>query len=484
MTLRDASPLGSSGTIDGAWRRLDPRMLLVHPVNELRKMLLPLAGAIIFGVSQGGPFVGLAFVGLPVAVGVARYLTTTYRIADGRIELQRGFLNRTRLSTPLDRVRTVDLTASVVHRLLGLTTVTIGTGSVDEDRLALDALTEDDGRALRSRLLADQVVATDAEEPAPAAEFETGWLRYAPFTSLGIVILGGLVGAVAQLMSDLEVEVDLRDTDLGVPVPAVVAGAIVALVLLVLALTLLGYLVTYWRFTLRRVADTWHLSRGLLTTRETSIDVERVAGVAVAEPPGLRLARGARLSAIVTGLDRSQRGSETLVPPAPAGVVRRAAATVLGTDTPLAADLVRHGPLAVRRRWVRALGPAALLAAVPVVAVVAGAAPWLLVPGVIVLAVAAALAADRVHSLGHALVDGHLVARSGSLLRDRKVLATGHVIGWTLRDTWFQRRAGLVTLAATTAGGGGAVLVLDVPSPTAVDLADAATPDLVAQFMR
>lgn len=470
---------------DDVWQRLDPRMLLVHPIVELRKMLLPLAGAIIFGVSQGGPFVGLAFVGLPVVVGIARYLTTTYRIADGRVELQRGFVNRTRLSTPLDRVRTVDLTASLVHRLLGLTTVTVGTGSVDDDRLALDALAEDQGRALRSRLLVDQVAAVAGEAPPPpAAEFETRWVRYAPFTSLGIVILGGLVGAVTQLMSDLDLEVDLRDTDLGVPVPAIVAGAVLALALLVLALTLLGYLVTYWRFTLRRVADTWHLSRGLLTTRETSIDVDRLAGVAVAEPPGLRLARGARLSAIVTGLDRSQRGSETLVPPAPAQVVRRAAAVVLGTDAPLAAGLVRHGPLALRRRWVRALGPAALVAAVLVAAIVAGGSGWLVVPSLLVLAVAVALAADRSRALGHALVGDHLVARSGSLLRDRKVLATDHVIGWTLRDTWFQRRAGLVTLAATTAGGGGAVLVLDVPTPTAVELADAATPGLVAQFMR
>lgn len=472
---------GHEGGTD--WQRLDPRMLLVHPVTELRNMFLPLLGAVVFGVSQGFPLLGVALVGLPVVTGVARYLTTAYRIADGRVELRRGLLNRTRLSTPLDRVRTVDLTASVVHRLLGLTTVTIGTGSVDEDRLSLDALADEEGRRLRSRLLADR--APDDEElvpPPPAAEFETRWVRYAPFTSLGLVAFGGVVGAVGQLTSELELRIDLRDV--GVPEPVLVVGAIVGLAALVLAMTLAAYLVTYWRFTLRRDADTWHLSRGLLTTRETSIDVDRLAGLAVAEPPGLRLARGARLSAIVTGLDRSQRGSETLVPPAPAAAVRRAAAAVLGTDAPLAADLVRHGPLATRRRWVRALGPAALVAAVPVVAVVLGASPWLPAPGLIVLAGAAALAADRARSLGHALVGAHLVARSGSVLRDRKVLATDHVIGWTLRDTWFQRRAGLVTLAATTAGGGGAVLVLDVPSATAVDLADAATPGLVAQFIR
>jgi putative membrane protein len=62
------------------------------------------------------------------------------------------------------------------------------------------------------------------------------------------------------------------------------------------------------------------------------------------------------------------------------------------------------------------------------------------------------------------------------------VLAVDHVIGWNLHDTWFQRRTGLTTLVATTAGGGGSVTVLDVPEADAVRLADEALPGLVAQF--
>ena len=57
------------------------------------------------------------------------------------------------------------------------------------------------------------------------------------------------------------------------------------------------------------------------------------------------------------------------------------------------------------------------------------------------------------------------------------------MIGWNLRRTWFQRRAGLTTLVATTAGGDQPVTVLDVPEPTPSTLARAAVPGLVEQFI-
>jgi putative membrane protein len=94
-----------------------------------------------------------------------------------------------------------------------------------------------------------------------------------------------------------------------------------------------------------------------------------------------------------------------------------------------------------------------------------------------------ALAADRARALGHALVDGHVVVRSGSLNRRREALETAGVIGWNLRSTWFQRRAGLTTLVATTAGGRQAVTAIDVPEPIALALAREAHPKLLGQFL-
>jgi putative membrane protein len=259
--------------------------------------------------------------------------------------------------------------------------------------------------------------------------------------------------------------------------------AILAAAVLVSLLAIGGYLVTNWGFTLTRAPGAWHLRRGLLTTRETTLDEERLRGVTVAEPLGLRLARGARASAIVTGLGRGQRGSASLVPAAPRAVVVRAAGEVLGSDTALRAPLVPHGPRARARRWTRALGPAALLVVLALVAVALGAPWWVTLLALVGLPVAAALAADRSRALGHRLAGGYLVVRAGSLDRRTEAVEVDGVIGWNLRATWFQRRAGLTTLVATTAGGRQAVTAVDVPDRTALAVAREAHPHLLDQFL-
>jgi putative membrane protein len=57
------------------------------------------------------------------------------------------------------------------------------------------------------------------------------------------------------------------------------------------------------------------------------------------------------------------------------------------------------------------------------------------------------------------------------------------VIGWNLRSTWFQRRAGLADLVATTAGGRQHVRVLDLPEDDAVALARTAHGGLLEPFL-
>ena len=110
------------------WHRLDSRMLLVHPVREVGRFLPVLIGFVLFGRFSDGGIWGLIGIGIPITLGLLRYLTTSYRLTAGRVEVRRGLLNKRVVSTPLDRVRTVDLTASPIHRALGLVTLRVGTG--------------------------------------------------------------------------------------------------------------------------------------------------------------------------------------------------------------------------------------------------------------------------------------------------------------------------------------------------------------------
>ena len=482
------------------WQRLDPLMLLVHPVREVIRFLPALLGLLIAGTASGGHdwWWNVIGIGVPVALGLARYLTTSFRIADGRVELKRGLLNKHVLSTPIDRVRTVDVTASPIHRVLGLTTVRIGTGTASklgEDHLDLDGIRAHAADALRADLLR-RTRPTD-EQPGvgadayPVVQFETGWLRFAPFTSSGLIIAAAVLGGGSQILNGLglweRLEVDDTAERLArVSLLLIVPVALVGLVVVASVLAVIGYLVTNYGFTLiyTRSDHAWHLRRGLLTTRETSMDATRLRGVSLGEPLGLRLVSGARLSAIVTGLDRDERGSGTLVPPAPRDLVAGVAAQVLGAAEPVTAPLVPHGDAATRRRYVRALVVPALVTVVAVGLVIATDAPWeTLLLGPLAILVGLVLAADRARTLGHALVAGHLVARAGSLVRRRVALETQAVIGFHFADTWFQRRVGLTTLVATMAGGRQSVTVLDVPEGTGVALARDAVPGLVGQFL-
>ena len=93
------------------------------------------------------------------------------------------------------------------------------------------------------------------------------------------------------------------------------------------------------------------------------------------------------------------------------------------------------------------------------------------------------LGLDRYRQLGHELTARHLVTRQGSLVRGTVALQRDGVIGWTVRQSLFQRRAGVVTVEAVTAAGQGGYTVLDVAAADGVALADAAVPRLLTPFL-
>ncbi len=497
-------PPGSELAQDLGWRRLDRRMLLVHPVTEVFRFLPLLIGLFLLGSGGDGDWWHFIGVVLPIAIGVFRFVTTRFRITPGQIELQRGLIGRRILTAPLDRVRTVELTATPIHRLLRLEKVEIGTGSASkdgDDRLQLDSLGAAEARRLRSELLhraSADGSATSAVGPAtgaPASEvllrFDPGWVRYAPLTTGGLVIALAAIGALTgPLFGNAQVrleDADVVDRLSALAIPVLVLVALIGLAVSSTVLASVGYLLANWGFTVSRdpASRTLHVRRGALTTRETAIDADRLRGVEVHEPLGLRAAGGARLNAIVTGVERQARGSTPLVPAAPRSVVLTVGDTVLAEQGPMHVNLVQHGPAARRRRLIRGIVP---LAPVPTVLVLlAGTTDlplWVALLALPLPLAGLALGLDRYRRLGHALTEAHLVMRWGSLRGRRDALQRDGIIGWNIRQTFFQRRAGLVTLTATTAAGGQAYEVMDIPQGQADALAAAAVPGLVRQFLR
>ena len=76
-----------------------------------------------------------------------------------------------------------------------------------------------------------------------------------------------------------------------------------------------------------------------------------------------------------------------------------------------------------------------------------------------------------------------LVTRAGSLVRRRDVLAAPGIIGWNVERSFFQRRAGLATLTATTAAGEQHYDVQDVEIGEALRVAEQLLPGLTEPFL-
>ncbi len=490
-------------TPDGEWRRLSARMLLVHPVREVIRFL-PALLAVVFASSSGGQnWWGLAVTGVAVGAGVLRWFTTRFRFTPEQLQVRTGLLRRSTVSAPADRVRSVDVTAPPLHRLLGLAEVRIGTAA-GEKQLRLNALTTREAAGLRAELLHRSTVAAPTENGEPATgdvsreealyRLDPVWLRYAPFGPSGLVAAFAIFGLGTQFVRDTGINPAsglVRDGHtLLERSGVVVAGLIGLLVVLVVVamLAVIAYALAFWAFSLTRSADrrSLHVTRGLLTTRATSLEVRRLRGVELHRAVPLRWVGGARLRAITTGVKEQGRGmSSVLAPPSPVDVVHRTAVAVLGVAKdadPLALPLRTHGPVASRRRYVRAFVPAL------VVAIGLGALGWwsaepgAYVIGVLALALAWPLGRSRAAALGHGLTDRFVVGRSGAVRRTTVVLERSGVVALVTRQSVFQRRAGVCTVGFATAAGVGSYDVLDVPAAYVGPLLDEVGEGLLAQF--
>jgi putative membrane protein len=478
-----------------AWQRLSPRMLLVHPVHELIRELPLLIGGLVLGSTTGNQSWTVAVLAWTTVVGVARWFTTSYRIeADpesGQAQLRAGLLHRKVMSVPRNRIRSVQTDARLLHRLLGLAVLRVSTGQEAraEHGFVLDAVTVDEVPRLRAILLSESPQPFEAATPEPAAtstelaRWQPSWLRYSPLSLSGLFTMAaaaGLLyqtGAVGPLQHSRLAESALEEAQrLGIGVTVAVIAAVVLVASVLLAM--LRSLLTYGNLVLWRREDVLHLRHGTLRLREQTYDMSRLRGGTLRQPLLVRVFGGAALDAVMTGV-RGVGESSVLLPPCPRSTAESVLTGLVGDPTVVTGSLRGHGPRAAARRWTRGLGlPVLIGAALAVVALTrTSVVPlWLWMAWVAVTAWCALLAADRIGALGHRVDNHWLVMRAGSWERRRDCLATAGIIGWTVRQSPFQRRAGVDTLVAATAAGTKRYPLIDVPEDQAWAVAAQASP--------
>ncbi|MEU3017636.1 PH domain-containing protein [Nocardiopsis sp. NPDC007018] len=491
--------------------------MVVGPINQLRSLLLPvLAGLVLGGFN---PWL-LTATGLGVVVllvgGFVTWRTFRYEVGSDRVEISRGLIRRSRRTIPLERVRGVDVTSTLLHRLLGVAVVRIeaAAGSVGEaEDGKLDAVSAAEAERLRRVLLHRRAVlaeqgthgsetgpgggrdadaATAGPGALPEADRTTddtvthftmprSWYLYGAL-SLGylltpFVVLATLFGMVqqsaGQMVTDLFIDwVTTTDRAFLVVFGAVFVGV---LVLLMPVFAVVSYAITHWGFRLRSRDGSLLAERGLFTRRSVTLEKRRIRGYELLDNPLERTRGAVGLRAIVTGLgDAATRA--VLLPVGPRSTVEPVVDRAL---TLFRGRLVRHPRAALYRRLTRAVVPFGVVAAaaaygdLTLLAVVAGILALLGVP----------LGIDRYRSLGHGYDGERVSVRSGSLSRSQATVERSAVIGWTWTQTLFQRRSSLASLQVTVGAGTGGYTAQDAALDESVAFAARVTPEMVRPFL-
>jgi putative membrane protein len=470
-------------------RHTSPLIVAVHTVTfRQARSFVPAVIPVVAATGLNGgrtTVVALVAAVTVLSLGTATLSWWRFTYADGpsSVVVTRGLLSRSVRTVPNDRIRGVEVEAPPLHRVFGLVRVRIdaAAGVTDKhEELVVDGLSRAEGDRLRTAVL------THRQAPAPAPDapreeefgrFDNRWLLYAPlvggYLALPLAALGALFRLAQELPDNLRPRLDDAAPVTVREIALVVGGAI----LLLLVGSVVGAAIVNWRVRLLRRGGSLIAVRGLITRRHTELEIDRIRGATIAEGAGMRLVRAARVNALVTGLgDAAKRGQ--LLPLGPRSEAWLLAHRVVEEPGPL----VAHPTAARRRRIVRAGFAGLVVTAAGLLATVLAGAWWLLVAGLVLTAAGVPVGLGRYASLGHATGPRSFSVRSGWLTREHAVLERRAVVGWRVRQSFFQRRAGLATVMACVGAGRGGYAAVDLAADDVAGFTLAASEPWAAIF--
>ncbi|MFF1946109.1 PH domain-containing protein [Rhodococcus qingshengii] len=432
--------------------------------------------------------------------------TFRFRITDELVETRFELVLCFQRTLRRDRIRTVDVTANPILRVLGLAELTAGTGQSDgeSDRVRLVPLRRVDAEDLRRMLLSRNAVpdgptgitAADEEQEELICALDWRWARFAPTSAVTAAV--SAAGIIAMVRVADWGGVDLSDAR-RVMVSLGVNGLLIAVPALLVAGTLLGMLgavvvfVEQWKgysLTRDRDGELLMVTRGALTTRAISVDERKLNGLTLLEPLGGRRFGATRVDAVAAGIRETDRDRatrfRTLLPAAPRCVAERVAAEVLRLpSSPTDSVVLQVHPRAARTKRTRRAA-----AAIAVLLFFAGSIGLQLgiVAGALAVSIAlvvapivAAIAQDAYRNLGNGTDAQFVVARSGIWSRRTTALRRDDLLVWQLSRSPLQWRTGLAT--ASTFAAGGVCCVRDVSVDRGVQLIAETSQGLLDQFL-
>ncbi len=473
---------------------LNPLTIILGPLATLRQWMFPALVALVFGGrSSGGPSLWVIvpiLIVVTVAARVVTVLRTKWTVDHAGLTLRTGLLNLETRSIPHDRIQNVDLVQPLIPRLLGLAEVKVETAGAAGADVSLAYLSLETAHAIRSRLVGRSEGERWEDGPPDTAARPDGLPPLPPLVATGVrelVIAGATsnragalavaAGVVLQYADDLGLDIgSYLEEAVGTAAGQTTMRLVVGSLVLIIAALVVGWIVSIFEsvvrfhgFRLARRGGDLHRDFGLFARTSASFPLARVQSVRIERTWLRRLLGFASVWADTAGSVLEEASGGVVAPLVQDGDVPQLIDEILPSGWRGDEALESVSRVAIRRGMVRA--------AVPVVIVAAALVP--LRPGAAAAVLAVGLlgawwyAVRRYAGLGYLVGDRYLHARSGVMTERRWVVPRHKVQAVSVTASYFQRRLGVATVHAHTAGTASSrIPIVDLDRDLAGRLAD------------
>jgi putative membrane protein len=279
-------------------KRLHPVAAVLNFLKSLKELILPLAFIFLFGGNGGSfslwkfSFAGV-FILFSLAIGVLSWLRFTYRVEDGELRIESGLFVKKKRYIPFERIQSLDLSEGVLQRPFGLVKVkveTAGSSGLKDAEAVLTAITKKEAKTIQDILTSvkytERVKMEDeVEESEVIYKIKSSQLLLLASTSGGAgVVISAAIAFIAQFDELIPYEKIFEELRGFITSGVVFVSAIVFLVfLLAWLVAVVGTIMKYADFTVKKVDDDLIISRGLLEKRQLTIPLNRVQGILICE---------------------------------------------------------------------------------------------------------------------------------------------------------------------------------------------------------
>ena len=480
------------------WQRVHPISLLFVVIAKLRQWIIPIVFGLL-GARQGSLLaIGLGIMAFAILLGfsITRFLTLRFRLAGGELQVRDGIFFRSSRTVPVNRIQNIDLIQNVLHRIFGVAEVRIETASGKEPEAVLQVLTLADVERLRASVFAQSSAIAAGATTIKAVDSATGevgavvpliplerpqqlllaitlkQLALAGLTSnRGLLLIPIALGTLYEsrgMTRGFRNQFRINSDDIinrlpqGLSIPMMVVGFLVGCIVLFALLKLFSFawfVIRFYGYQLWSVGDDLRIGCGLLTKVSATIPRARIQFISIHRSwLGRRLGLAAiRIETAGGGGSEHENASQS--------VGRRWFVPVISESQVVGLiEQLRPGiewresqfdwqPLSPRAG--KRLQRMGILATV-VLTLVAGFIwqPWGAAIGIALLPSFLWLAWRKAKAMRYARCGALVVYRSGLLTRKCSCAFVDKIQAVQLRESPFDRRWKMATLAVDTAAAG------------------------------